>query len=49
MALVVIPYPPIEIGGFKMIDVLIAQVGFNRTRRIPIGRDEMFENKKLHN
>jgi hypothetical protein len=25
--------PPIEIGGFKMIDVLIAQVGFNRKIR----------------
>jgi hypothetical protein len=30
MWVVVICYPPIEIGGFKMIDVLIAQDGFNR-------------------
>jgi hypothetical protein len=29
MALVGLLYPPIEIGGFKMIDVLIAQLGIN--------------------
>jgi hypothetical protein len=28
MALVGLHDPPIKIGGFKMIDVLIAQVGF---------------------